>query len=61
MDKNSLLTSQLRLTQQIVEELIEIAITECERFYPAFQYVLWAGYEPKQAVEATLFDTAGEA
>lgn len=44
-----------------LEDLVDIAVTECERFYPAFQYVLWAGYDAKQAVEATMFDTAGEA
>ena len=44
-----------------LEDLVDIAVAECERFYPAFQYVLWAGYDAKQAVEATMFDTVGEA
>ncbi len=44
-----------------LEDLVEIAINECERFYPAFQYVLWAGYNASQAIEATMLDPIGEA
>ncbi len=43
------------------ENLIEIAISECERFYPSFQFVIWAGKTPDQAIAASLFETAGEA
>ena len=43
------------------ENLIEIAITECERFFPAFQFVLWGGKSPAEAMEAALFETVGEA
>jgi hypothetical protein len=43
------------------EDLVEIAVNECERFYPAFQYVLWAGYNAEQAIEATMLDPVGEA
>ena len=41
--------------------LVETALGECERFYPAFQFVLWAGKSPREAIEASLLDTAGEA
>ena len=44
-----------------LEDLVDIAVCECERFYPAFQYVLWAGCTAAQAVEATMLDTVGEA
>ncbi len=44
-----------------LEDLVEIAVNECERFYPAFQYVLWAGYNAHQAIEATMLDPIGEA
>ena len=37
------------------------AVTECERFYPAFQHVIWAGKTPSEAIEAAVFETAGEA
>ena len=44
-----------------VEELIEIAITECERFYPAFQFVIWGGKSPAEAIAAAMLETMGEA
>ena len=44
-----------------VEDLVEIALAECERFFPAFQYVVWGGKTPVQAVDAALIDTIGEA
>ena len=44
-----------------VERMIEIAITECERYYPAFQFVLWGGKSAEDAVAAAMFETMGEA
>ena len=44
-----------------LEDLLEIALTECERFYPAFQYVVWGGKSPAEAMDAALFTTVGEA
>jgi hypothetical protein len=41
--------------------LIESAIDECERFYPVFQFVLWGGKTPKEALAASLTETQGEA
>ena len=43
------------------EALIEAAIDECERFYPVFQFVLWGGKSPSEAIAAALIETAGEA
>ena len=43
------------------ELLIESAIEECERFYPVFQFVLWGGKSPKDALAAALVETQGEA
>ena len=44
-----------------IEHLIETAVAECERFYPAFQHVLWAGKTASDAVAGALFETAGQA
>lgn len=44
-----------------LEDLVEIAVTECERFYPAFHYVIWGGKTPAEAVDAAMFETVGEA
>ena len=43
------------------ELLVESAIEECERFYPVFQFVLWGGKSPKEAIAAALIETHGEA
>lgn len=44
-----------------IEDLIDIAITECERFFPAFQFVLWGGKSADEALEAAMLECAGEA
>lgn len=40
---------------------VESAITECDRFYPALQFVLWGDKTPAEALEAALIDAVGEA
>ena len=49
------------LTPTQLEEMIEVSIGECERFYPAFQFVLWGGKAPDEAIEASMLETVGEA
>jgi len=49
------------LTLQQAETLVETAIEECERFYPVFQFVLWADKSPQEAIAAALIETQGEA
>jgi hypothetical protein len=44
-----------------LEDLVDIALNECERFYPAFQFVLWGGKSPTEAIDAAVIETAGEA
>lgn len=44
-----------------LEDMMDIALTECERFYPAFQFVLWGGKKPAEALEASMLECAGEA
>ena len=43
------------------EALLGAALNACERYYQAFQFVLWAGKSAAEALDATLFETAGEA
>ena len=49
------------LSLEAAELLVESAIDECERFYPVFQFVLWGGKTPKEALAAALTETQGEA
>lgn len=44
-----------------LEDLLDIAIGEGERFYPAFQSVVWGGMTAQDALGAAMFDVAGEA
>ena len=48
-------------TSEQLEDLMDIAITECNRFYPAFQSVLWGGNTVEEALQIALLDTVGEA
>lgn len=43
------------------EIMFASAVECCERYYPAFQFVVWAGKTAAEAMSAALFDTAGEA
>ncbi|MDP6351514.1 MAG: YbjN domain-containing protein [Alphaproteobacteria bacterium] len=45
----------------ILQHLVDDAVAECERFYPAFQWVIWGGKNADQAIEVSLLDTVGEA
>lgn len=48
-------------TSEQIEDLMEIGLSECERFYPAFQFLVWGGRTPEDAVAAAMFECAGEA
>jgi hypothetical protein len=49
------------LSLEQAEAIAEAAVEECERFYPVFQFVLWGGKSPGEAISAALIDTHGEA
>ena len=46
---------------ELIEDLIDVALGECERFYPAFQLVLWGNYDCESAVRAAMLECQGEA
>jgi hypothetical protein len=43
------------------ESMLVGAIHACERYYPAFQFVVWAGKTAQEAMNAAMFETEGEA
>ncbi|MBI4273418.1 MAG: YbjN domain-containing protein [Rhizobiales bacterium] len=43
------------------EAVLGTALDACERYFPAFQFVLWAGKPAREALEAAMFQTSGEA
>jgi hypothetical protein len=49
------------LSLSMAQLAVEAAVSECDRFYPAFQFVLWGDKSPREALDAALVDAAGEA
>jgi hypothetical protein len=49
------------LTLDQAETLVETAVDEIDRFFPVFQFVLWGGKSPKDAIAAAMVETRGEA
>lgn len=49
------------LSAEQLEDLVDVAIHECERFYPALQLVVWGGRSVSDAVKVARMDTRGEA
>ena len=43
------------------ESLLGTALDTCERYFPAFQFVVWAGKGAREALDAAMFETSGEA
>lgn len=41
------------------EALIGAASEAVDRFYPAFNFLIWGGKDPAEALKASLFETAG--
>ena len=48
-------------TGEQLECLMVSALEACERYYQAFQFVVWAGYSAEDAIESSLFETRGNA
>jgi hypothetical protein len=43
------------------EMMLKAAVDACERYFQAFQFVLWAGKSAREALDTVLFETKGEA
>jgi hypothetical protein len=56
-----LLRDGVSTTPEHLNELVDIAVNECERFFPAFQSVVWSGTSAAEALQIALFDTIAEA
>jgi hypothetical protein len=56
-----LLTGGVEPTHAQCETLLKAAVDACERYFQAFQFVLWAGKTAREALDSVLFETEGEA
>jgi hypothetical protein len=43
------------------EALLDNALEACERYFSAFQFVVWAGKPAREALNAAMVETSGEA
>lgn len=48
-------------TARQIEQVVETALSECERYYPAFQFAIWGGKDARDALESAMIETMGEA
>jgi len=48
-------------TNQQCQALLSTALEACEGYFPAFQFVVWAGKQARAALDAAMFETSGEA
>jgi hypothetical protein len=55
------LTGGVEATDDQCKSVLGTAIDTCERYFPAFQFVLWAGKSAREALDAAMFETSGEA
>ena len=44
-----------------IETLLNDAVSSIDLYFPAFQYILWAGKDSEEALQSVLFETRGEA
>jgi len=56
-----LLAGGAEASDRQIEALLSTATDACERYYSAFQFVVWAGKSAREAIDAVIFDTAGRA
>jgi hypothetical protein len=43
------------------EAVLGTALDSCERYFPAFQFVIWAGKSAREAMDSAMFETSGQA
>ena len=55
------LSGGARASDAQCRSLFEAAIKACDTYYQSFQFVLWAGRSPREAMDFAMFETAGAA
>jgi hypothetical protein len=56
-----LLAGGAALNPQQCEAALTNAVAACERYYQSFQFVVWAGKRSREALDAAMLETKGEA
>lgn len=61
MFRHALILNGAVATPGQCEAMLRAALETCERYYQAFQFVVWAGKESREALVSTMFQTEGQA
>ena len=61
MFRHGLMLNGALATTGQCEALLRAALEACERYYQAFQFVVWAGKESREALASSMFETEGRA
>ena len=62
MYRNSLISFDYSsITPEKIDLILSSSLADCDKYYPTFQFLLWGNKTPKQAIEASLLETQGEA
>jgi hypothetical protein len=61
MFRHALLLAGVPASGRQCEAVLGCALDACERYFPAFQFVVWAGKPAREAMESAMFETSGEA
>jgi hypothetical protein len=56
-----LLAGGVEVAGRQCEALLDAALDTSERYFQAFQFVVWAGKGAREALDAAMFETVGEA
>ncbi|MDX2264255.1 MAG: YbjN domain-containing protein [Hyphomicrobiales bacterium] len=59
--RNSLMLNGAEPTLSQCEAMTAAAVEACERYYQAFQFVVWAGKKAEDALVSAMFHTEGQA
>lgn len=49
------------VSQGEIRSVMAAAVSAADRFMPAFNFLVWAGKSPREAIDAVMFETHGEA
>lgn len=61
MFRHALVLAGVPASGRQCEAVLASALDSCERYFPAFQFVVWAGKSAREAMESAMFETTGEA
>ena len=60
--RNSISTNnEKKISSNQIKQIFSLSITECDKFYPTFQFLLWDNKSPIEAIDAAMLKTLGEA